>query len=125
MKLLLDMNLSPRWCEVLAEAGLEAAHWGAIGSPGAADSEIMAFAEAGDWIVVTHDLDFGAILAATRDHKPSVVQLRGDDISPEAGAETVITALQQYAEELEIGALLTIDLVRVRLTLLPLRNENG
>lgn len=125
MKLLLDMNLSPRWCEVLADAGLEAAHWSAMGPRGAADSEIMAFAESGDWIVLTHDLDFGAILAATRDHKPSVVQLRGDDISPEAGAETIITALQQYAEELEIGALLTVDLARVRLTLLPLRQANG
>jgi predicted nuclease of predicted toxin-antitoxin system len=27
MKLLVDMNLSPRWVDLLADAGIEAAHW--------------------------------------------------------------------------------------------------
>lgn len=27
MKLLVDMNLSPRWVNLLADAGIEAAHW--------------------------------------------------------------------------------------------------
>src|SRR6218665_1296178 len=32
MKLLVDMNLSPRWVDVLADAGIEAAHWSAVGA---------------------------------------------------------------------------------------------
>jgi len=27
MKILVDMNLSPRWVEFLANAGIEAIHW--------------------------------------------------------------------------------------------------
>jgi len=27
MKLLVDMNLSPRWIGLLVDAGIEAAHW--------------------------------------------------------------------------------------------------
>jgi len=32
MKLLVDMNLSPRWIGVLAGAGIEAAHWSTLGT---------------------------------------------------------------------------------------------
>ena len=62
MKLLVDMNLSPRWIGVLAEAGIEAAHWSSLGAKNAPDSEIMAYANANDYVVLTNDLDFGAIL---------------------------------------------------------------
>ena len=44
----------------------------------------MAYAMANDCIVLTHDLDFSAILAATQGEKPSVVQIRADDVSPSA-----------------------------------------
>lgn len=71
MKLLVDMNLSPRWIGVLADAGIEAAHWSALGANNAADSEIMAYANSHDYVVLTHDLDFGAILAATMARSPA------------------------------------------------------
>ena len=61
MRLLVDMNLSPRWVGVLAGAGIEAVHWSTLGANNASDSEIMAYARANDSIVLTHDLDFGAI----------------------------------------------------------------
>ena len=50
MKLLVDMNLSPRWVGVLADAGIEAVHWSTLGASSAPDSEIMAFAAANDKI---------------------------------------------------------------------------
>ncbi|MDR1489081.1 MAG: DUF5615 family PIN-like protein [Desulfovibrio sp.] len=65
MKLLLDMNLSPRWVAWLAGEGIEAVHWSTLGAPDAPDETIMAVARAEGYIVLTHDLDFSAILAAT------------------------------------------------------------
>ena len=53
--LLLDMNLSPRWLSVLTEAGFDAVHWSTLGKRDAADTEIMAFAKANDYVVLTHD----------------------------------------------------------------------
>jgi predicted nuclease of predicted toxin-antitoxin system len=35
MKLLVDMNLSPRWVSLLADAGIEAAHWSMLGATNA------------------------------------------------------------------------------------------
>ena len=51
MKLLVDMNLSPHWVSLLADAGFEAAHWSTIGSAKAPDSEIMAYAGANSYVV--------------------------------------------------------------------------
>lgn len=121
MKLLVDMNLSPRWVNLLAGAGFEAAHWSTVGACAATDPEIMAFAKTNGYVVLTHDLDFGAILAATQGEKPSVVQIRAADVSPDVIGKSVLAALQQMAVELEAGALLTIDPNRARLRVLPLQ----
>ena len=121
MKLLVDMNLSPRWIGVLTDAGFEAAHWSTLGAKNAPDSEIMAYAKATNSVVLTHDLDFGAMLAAPHGEKPSVVQIRAEDVSPDAIGMQVIAALRQMASELEEGALLTIDPNRTRLRVLPLQ----
>ncbi len=87
----------------------------------APDSEIMAYARAHDYVVLTHDLDFGAILVATHGEKPSVVQIRAEDVSPDVIGKQVIMALRQMASELEEGALLTVDPNRTRLRVLPLQ----
>jgi predicted nuclease of predicted toxin-antitoxin system len=121
MKLVVDMNLSPRWVSFLGEADVEAIHWSGIGAANAPDSTIMSYARLNGLIVLTHDLDFGAILAATRGAAPSVVQIRSENVSPDAIGLQVIAALQQMGPELEEGALLTIDPKQTRMRLLPLR----
>ena len=119
MNLIVDMNLSPRWVGVLVQAGFSAMHWTSLGAMNAPDAEIMRYALEHDCIVLTHDLDFGAILAATHGQKPSVVQIRAEDVSPDAIAKNVVAALRQMQTELEQGALLTVDVNRTRLRLLP------
>ena len=123
MKLLVDMNLSPRWIGLLKDSGVEAMHWSMVGKINATDADIMAYAMTNDCIVLTHDLDFSAILAVTQGEKPSVVQIRADDVSPSAIGMQVVTALRQMESELEAGALLTIDPSRTRLNLLPLQRK--
>ena len=120
MKILIDMNLSPRWTILFADAGLQALHWSMVGPHNASDQEIMAWALANDYVLMTHDLDFSAILAANKGSKPSVVQIRGDNISPDAIGAKVILSLRQMKSELEGGALLSIDAKRTRLRILPL-----
>lgn len=120
MKLLIDMNLSPRWVEFLRGFDFRADHWMTLGNPSAQDSQIMAFAAGHDYVVLTNDLDFSAILAATRGEKPSVVQIRSGNVSPEAIGDNVVFGLRQMRSELEGGALLSLDPNRMRLRLLPL-----
>ena len=75
---------------------------------------------AGNWVVLTHDLDFGAILAASRGVKPSVVQIRADNVSPEAIGVSVVSAMRQLEAELEVGALVTVEPARSRVRVLPI-----
>ena len=120
MKVLVDMNLSPRWVGLLNGLGMQAAHWSTVGKIDVPDTEIMAYAAANDYVVLTHDLDFSAILAATHGEKPSVVQIRAEDVNPDTIGTQVAAALRQMESELREGALLTVDPTRTRLRLLPL-----
>jgi predicted nuclease of predicted toxin-antitoxin system len=117
MKLLIDMNLSPRWLKLLHDAAWEAEHWSHIGRPSAPDSEVMGHAAAHGYVVVAHDLDFGAILAITRGEKPSAVQIRKQGVTVERLGPTVIAALRLLSAEQ--GALLRIEMDRTRVRLLP------
>ncbi len=114
------MNLSPRWVEALRAAGHEAVHWSAVGQWTASDRDIMRFARDNDFVVLTHDLDFGDILAATGGAKPSVVQIRASGLGVARIGAQVIGGLALCAEELIAGALVTIDASRTRIRLLPL-----
>ena len=120
MKLLIDMNLSPRLADVLTNAGHNAVYWGTIGKPSAEDSEILTWAKENGYVILTNDLDFGTILAAMRFASPSVIQIRRRDVVPEAIAPFLLQALEKFAIELQAGALLVIDEQRYRVRLLPL-----
>ncbi|MGB3266117.1 MAG: DUF5615 family PIN-like protein [Microcoleus sp.] len=76
MKILIDMNLSPEWTIVFTKYGIESLHWSTVGDPRATDRVIMEWARVNDYAVFTHDLDFGALLAATQADAPSVIQVR-------------------------------------------------
>lgn len=120
MKLLLDINLSPEWVAYLQGHGFEAVHWSSIGAGNAPDSEIMPWARDNGCVVSTHDLDFGILLAHSRGGKPSVVQARTQDVSPDHLGPLVVPALRTHREALEAGALLTIDEVKSRIRILPI-----
>jgi len=124
MKIVIDMNLSPKWVEVLTSAGHECVHWSEIGSANASDREILLWARSERFVVFKHDLDFGAILAATDADSPSVLQLRTQDISPQRIGVLVISAFVQFEETLKQGALVSIDKKRARARILPIaRND--
>lgn len=125
MKILIDMNLSPRWRGTLEKSGFEEVHWSDIGDPAAFDSVIMAYAATHDFVVLTSDLDFSAILAATGGRSPSVVQIRSGNLDPDNIADQILSALAQSADALREGALVTIDADRARLRLLPLHPSSS
>jgi predicted nuclease of predicted toxin-antitoxin system len=73
------------------------------------------------YVVLTNDLDFGAILAASQGIKPSVVQVRADNLNPDVTGSTVLAALKATVGDLATGALVTVEPSRNRVMLLPLQ----
>lgn len=120
MKLLVDMNLSPSWVSALETDGFEAVHWSKIGQPDAPDSQLFAWARQHEYIIFTHDLDFGAMLALTGAGLPSVFQIRTQDVAPAALAPRVTVLLKRFEVELKAGVLIVADELRERVRLLPL-----
>ncbi len=86
MRLLVDINLSPRWPGVLAEAGFEVVHWSNLGLAYAPDHEIMAFAAEHGYVVFTNDLDFGVILSETRLKDPAWCRCASVICAPKSSA---------------------------------------
>jgi len=119
MKFLVDMNLSPGWIDFLAGSGFQAVHWSTIGRGDEPDAHVMHWAARHEHVVLTADLDFAAILAATQRRQPSVIQIRADVPTPAAVGAAVLAAIRQASDELQRGAILSVDPGRARLRVLP------
>jgi len=120
MKILIDMNLSPTWVQFLVAHGIDAVHWSTIGVAWAPDSRIMDYAASNRFVVFTHDLDFGMLLAARKSRGPSVIQVRTQDVLPSAIGTVVLRAIEACREHLEAGAIVSVDLSQKRIRLLPI-----
>ena len=105
--------------------GVEARHWSTVGSPIAPDEEVLSWAAANGVTLLTHDLDFGTVLAFSGAVTPSVIQIRSDDLRPEALAGRIAAAVGQLAQTLTDGALVTVEPARERVRVLPLRPERS
>lgn len=80
----------------------------------------LRWATAHGYAVFTNDLDFGTMLALTGARGPSVLQVPGLNVLPEAIGSLVLSLLNTYATEIEPGALLVADERRQRVRILPL-----
>lgn len=121
--MLLDMNLSPAWVPFLHAAGIGAIHRSSVGRATAADVEVMKWARDNDCIVFTNDLDFSALLAMTRGTGPSVLQVRLQDLLPDAIGDIVLGVLHAHEGSLASGAIVTIADNATRVRVLPLRPD--
>jgi len=120
LQILIDMNLSPDWVDVLTMHGWPSLHWSTIGDPKAADREIMDWARSNGHLVFTHDLDFGTMLALTHATGPSVIQIRGQNVLPGSMASILLVALKQYESDLASGALVVVEETKLRVRILPI-----
>lgn len=118
------MNLSPILVSLLGSAGWETIHWASVGNPRATDHTIMAWAQKNGYSIITNDLDFSAILAATNKQCPSVIQVRTQDVSPIHIIPILLPVLKQYKNFIENGALISVDEVHSRVRVLPLHRNS-
>lgn len=115
------MNLAPLWVGYLVGQGFEAVHESAVGSPKAPDTVIMDWARENGHLVLTHDLDFSALIALAGLSGPSVVHVRSQGILPAQIGTTVVAVLRAHQDSLASGAIVTIDDAAARVRILPVR----
>src|SRR3989337_3331710 len=80
MKFLADMGISPRVVEELRQKGHDAVHLAEQGLHRMVDGDILQKARQENRVLLTHDLDFGELLAASGGALPSVIIFRLKDM---------------------------------------------
>ena len=123
MKLLLDQGLPRSAAALLCEAGIDAIHVADIGFSAADDTDILQRAQEDERVVVTLDADFHALLALTEATSPSVIRIRIERLRAQALTNLLLTVVGECEEELEQGAVVTVEPSRIRVRRLPLVNE--
>ena len=79
----------------------------------------MTWAKEQGYVVFTHDLDFGALLAASKDAGPSVIQVRTQNVMPSVIGSIVVNAINKFMAEIQSGSLISIDTHKARVRILP------
>ena len=118
------MNLGLGFVAELQTLGIEAWHWSQVGALDAPDGVIMEWARREGFVVLTSDLDFGALLHSTHGVGPSVIQFRGSDLRVRAILGDLINVLDTFSDSLKKGALITVAGKRVRIVELPVKRAN-
>lgn len=119
------MNLSPALSAMIARHGHDVLHWSQVGGQRATDLTILRWAREHGRVLVTHDLDFAAILADTDATAPSVIQVREQDLLAPETAGVIVRAIAAAAPALARGAIVTIHEDRARIRVLPLRSRDS
>ncbi|MBE3604314.1 DUF5615 family PIN-like protein [bacterium] len=123
MKFLLNMNLPREMAKQLAPLGHECRHVADIGMARAADSEILAVARNRGECVLTHDLDYGQLLAFSGDRAPSVVIYRLRRIETARMLRRLADAWNEIEEPLRAGAVVIIEESATRIRRLPVGRD--
>ena len=120
MKLLLDQGTPRSAALMLRNAGFDAVHTGEIGMAEAEDAEIIRRAAYEDRVVVTLDADFHTHLALMEAFKPSVIRIRIEGLRAEEFSLLLQKILHRCADDLRVGALISVNDVQIRVRRLPI-----
>lgn len=118
--LLLDQGLPRQASALLRASGVDAVHTAEIGASTLEDDELIELALQQGRAIVTLDDDFHALLAITGASAPSVIRLRIQGLKAQATAALVQTVLSICAEDIDAGAVVTVQPNRLRSRRLPL-----
>lgn len=119
LKFLADIGISTKAVAFLRTHGYDAIHLIDEQLERLSDEQIIRKAKAEDRVVLTHDLDFGDLMAASGDTIPSIVIFRLPDMRPNNVNTHLMIVLYDYKELLHSGVILSVTQGRIRVRQLP------
>ena len=120
MRFLADMGISPNTVAMLRGLGYDALHLHEQGLDRLQDSLILQKARDEGRILLTHDLDFGELIAASGARLPTIVVFRLRNMGPEKVNRYLDGILNQHGEALKQGAIISVTEGQIRVRLLPI-----
>lgn len=120
MKFLLNMNVPRALGRRLAVMGHECRHAGNIGMDQASDVAIIEEAKANHEVIVTHDLDYGHLLAFSGAPYPSVIIFRLRNTHPDNLYARLLNIWHEVERPLQEGAIVILEDATLRVRKLPI-----
>lgn len=120
MRFLADMGISPVTVAFLRANGHDASHLFEERLERLTDAAILAKALQEGSTVLTTDLDFAELVAASRARLPSVIIFRLRDMRPANVIFHLRQILERHDEDLTQGAIVTVNEQRFRVRRLPI-----
>jgi predicted nuclease of predicted toxin-antitoxin system len=121
LRFLIDMGIGLDVSHALRAAGHDCVHLTEQGLERLPDTQIIAKAAAERRIVLTHDLDFGRLLALSGLAGPSIITFRLSDMRPSNVLNRLLNTLDAFGADLEKGAALVITDRGIRRRTLPIQ----
>ena len=121
MRFLGDMGIAQSTVAWLHGQGYDAVHLREQGLQRLDDASIVVKARDEDRVILTHDLDFGRIVALSQADSPSVITFRLDDMRPSHVNHYLAEVLAHFSNDLERGVLVSVNERGVRVRPLPVR----
>ncbi len=121
MKFLLDMGIPQSTAAFLQSQRYNAVHLRDQGLQRLPDDEIIEKARQEERIILTHDLDFGRLIALSQRQLPSVITFRLDNMASYQVNHYLTEALTRFETELTAGALVSINEQAIRIRTLPIK----
>jgi predicted nuclease of predicted toxin-antitoxin system len=123
MKFLLNMNVPRDLGRRLAAQGHECRHVGDVGMAQASDVAIVEEARGNQETIVTHDLDYGHLLAFSGQPAPSVVIFRLRNTHPDNLFTRITGTWSEIEKPLLEGAIVALEDAAFRIRRLPIVRE--
>ena len=121
VKFLADMGISPKTVQFLRDLDNDAVHLREQGLERLPDSTILEKARNEKRILLTNDLDFGELVAASEARLPSVIIFRLRNMRPDAVNRYLRSIILQHQGILEQGVVISVTEGQIRVRSLPIR----
>jgi predicted nuclease of predicted toxin-antitoxin system len=119
------MGISPRIVEILSAQGHDAVHLLDQGLETMPDPHIIRKANHENRVLLTHDLDFGELMASSGSRLPSVIIFRLRNMRPERVNRHLRLAIAECQDALEEGAVVSVTEGQIRIRRLPIEGASG
>jgi predicted nuclease of predicted toxin-antitoxin system len=123
MKFLADMGISPHTVAYLKDHGHDAVHLHEQNLDRLPDTAIFEKARRENRTILTHDLDFGELVAASGATLPSIIVFRLRNMHPEKVNHYLRSIIEAHEEALEQGAVVSAAEGQIRVRLLPIMTD--
>jgi len=119
VKFLVDMGLSVSVVKYLTDQGHDGLHLRDLSLQRIEDHAIVFKALEEDRVILTHDLDFGRIVALSGARVPSVITFRLTDMRPNSVIRLLDQVLRTLSAQIGSGAMITVSDRNIRVRTLP------